>query len=99
MLDNSFLGIQLGSNGFKLQQIVMDEDCKPVSKTSDILFWVAFNMGNGILYVPVSRLDMEYNTILVPSQLLRSAHDRTRNLSRKTDKGIATYPFSVILRK
>ena len=99
MVEYSFLGLQLGSNGFKLQQIVIDEDSKPVTKTSDILLWAVFSVGNATLYIPVSKLDMEHNIMLVPSQLIQAYHDRTRTLIRKTDKCTATYPYGAILQK
>ncbi len=46
-----FMGIQFGNCDYKLQQIVQDTDGKPVQKTSDILFWVVADIGDGVLYI------------------------------------------------
>lgn len=92
----NFLGIQFGNLGYRLQQIVPDTDGKPVQKTSDILFWVAADVGNGTLYVPISKIDIEMNTTVVPAQLLACYNDRTRTLLQKTPKGTATIPSGAI---
>lgn len=92
------MGIQFGSYEYRLQQIVPDTDGKPVQKTSEILFWVVADVGNGILYIPVSKLDIEMNKTVVPSQLIACYTDRTRTLLQKTPRGTATIPFGGILR-
>lgn len=91
-----FMGIQFGSYEYRLQQIVPDTDGKPVQKTSEILFWVVADLGNGIPYIPVSKLDIEMNKTVVPSQLIACYTDRT--LLQKTPRGTATIPFGGILR-
>lgn len=95
----NFLGIQFGNMDYKLQQIVPDTDGKPVQKTSDILFWVAAEVGNGTLYVPISKIDIEMHTMVVPAQLLACYNDRTRTLLQKTPKGTATIPFGAIFNR
>lgn len=95
----NFLGIQFGNCDFKLQQIVPDENGNPVQKTSEILFWVVADVRNGVLYIPVSKLDMEMNKTIVPSQILACYNDRTRTLLQKTSKGTATIPFGGILKR
>ncbi len=94
-----FMGIQFGNCDYKLQQIVQDTDGKPVQKTSDILFWVVADVGNGVLYIPVSKLDIEMNKTVVPSQLLACYSDRTRSLIKKTPHGTATLPFGAIFHR
>lgn len=94
-----FMGIQFGNCDYKLQQIIPDTDGKPVQKTSDILFWVVADVGNGILYVPVSKLDLELNKTVVPSQLLACYSDRTRTLLRKTSRGVAAIPCGCLLQR
>lgn len=93
----TFLGIQLGSNGCKLQQIVINGDGVPVTKTSDVVFWIVSDIGSGHLYTPVSKLDMEQNSMIVPSQVLAAYNDRTRTLLRKTPKGTSTIPYGGII--
>lgn len=94
-----FMGIQFGNCDYKLQQIIQDTDGKPVQKTSDILFWVVADVGNGVLYIPVSKLDIEMNKTVVPAQLLACYSDRTRTLIKKTPRGTATIPFGAIFHR
>ena len=95
-----FMGLQFGNCDFKLQQIVPDTDGKPIQKTSDILFWVVADVGGGgILYVPISKLDIEMNTTVVTSQIIACYNDRTRTLIKKTPNGTATLPFGAILQR
>ncbi len=94
-----FMGLQFGNFEYRLQQIVQDTDGKPVQKTSDILFWVVADVGNGVLYIPVSKLDIEMNKTVVPSQLLACYSDRTRSLIKKTPRGTATLPFGAIFHR
>lgn len=91
-----FMGIEFGSRGYKLKHIIVS-DGEPVEKTSEIMFWVVYDIGGGRLYTPVSKLDMENQTFLVPSQILAAYHDRTRSLIRKTDKGTTVSPFGGII--
>lgn len=56
-------------------------------------------VGNGILYVPVSKLNLELNKTVVPSQILACYSDRTRTLLKKTPRGTATIPFGGILQR
>lgn len=92
-----FMGIQFGNCGYKLQQIISDSDGKLVQRTSDILFWVVSAVEGGVLYVPVSKLDIEMNTTVVPSQLLAAYSSRTRALLRKTSNGTTHIPFGGII--
>lgn len=106
-----FMGLQFGNCDYKLQQIIQDTDAnrrlaqlsglggKPVQKTSDILFRVVADVGNGVLYIPVSKLDFEMNKTVVPSQLLACYSGRTRALLKKTPSGTATIPFGGILQR
>ncbi len=94
-----FMGLQFGNYDYKLQQIIQDTDGKPVQKTSEILFWVVADVGNGVLYIPVSKLDIGMNKIVVLSQLLACYSDRTRTLLKKTPRGTATIPFGGILQR
>lgn len=94
-----FMGIQFGNYDYKLQQIVMDTDGKPVRKTSDILFWVVADVGKGVLYIPISKIDIEMNKTVVPSQLLACFSDRTRTLLKKTPSGVAAIPFGCLLQR
>lgn len=93
-----FMGIQFGNCEYMLQQIVPDTDGKPVQKTSDILFWVVADVGNGILYIPISKLDIENNNTVVPSQLIACYNDHTHTLLKKTPNDTATIPLGAILR-
>lgn len=94
-----FMRIQFGNCGYKLQQIIQDADGKLVQRTSDILFWVVADVGNGVLYIPVSKLDIEMNKTVVPSQLVACYSDRTRTLLKKTTNGTMTIPFGGILER
>lgn len=94
-----FLGLQFGNCDYKLQQIVPDTDGKPVQKTSEILFWVVADVGNGVLYCPVSKLDIEMYRTVVPSQLMACYSDRTRTLIKKTPRGTATIPSGCLLQQ
>lgn len=94
-----FIGIQFGNRDCKLQQIVPDTDGKPVQKTSDILFWVVADVGNGVLEVPISKLDMELNRTVVPAQIIACCDDRTRTLLHKTPKGTAATPGGAIFKR
>ena len=93
-----FMGIQFGNCDYKLQQIIMDTDGKPVRKTNDILFWVVADVGKGVLYIPISKIDVEMNRVVVPSQLIACCNDRTRTLLRKTANGTAVIPFGYIMQ-
>ena len=94
----NFVGIQCGSNGgYKLQQLVRDNDGKLIQKTSDVLFWVAGDIGGKTLYIPISKLDLENNNTIVPSQLLASYYDRSRMLLKKTPNGTTTIPYGGII--
>ena len=96
-MDN-FLGVITGNQGFKLQQIVIGENQLPVTKTSDILLWIAISKGAGTLYIPLSKLDLDTQRMIVRSQIEQSYYDRTRTLIQKTPNGTATLPFGAILR-
>lgn len=93
-----FLGILIGNCGYKLKQIVFENN-QPVEKTSDILFWVATESCRGVLYTPISKLDMENNKTIVLSQIIASYNDRTRTLIKKTANGTATIPFGGIIQR
>lgn len=93
-----FIGIQCGSCGYKLQQLVRDDTGKLVQKTSEILFWVVYDIGGGrTLYIPFSKIDLEQNNTIVPAQILASYHDRTRTILKKTPNGTTTIPFGGII--
>ena len=93
-----FLGIQCGSCGCKLQLLVKDDTGKLVQKTSEILFWVVYDIGGGqTLYVPFSKIDLEQNNTIVPAQILASYNDRTRTILKKTPNGTTTIPFGGII--
>ena len=95
---SDFAGIILGSGGCKIRNIIV-QDGEAVEKTSDVVFWVVYNIGNGKrLQTPVSKLDMENQTILVPAQFLGALHDRSRSLIMKTDKGTNVHPYGAIIR-
>lgn len=95
----NFIGIEFGNCEYKLKQIVMDAEGKPVEKTSEILFWVVADVGTGIMYTPISKLDIEMNRMVIPAQLLSCYNDRTRMLLKKTSNGTATIPFGGIFRR
>ena len=92
-----FLGILCGSSDFKLQQLVRDDTGKLVQKTSEVLFWAVGDIGGRALYIPITKIDLEQNNTIVPSQLLASYHDRTRTLLKKTPNGTTTIPFGGII--
>lgn len=94
-----FLGFECGSCSYKLQQIVLDTNAKPVRKTCDIEAWVVADVGNGVLYIPLSKLDFEINKTIVPSQLLRYYSDNTRSLLQKTPTGTATLPNGALFQR
>lgn len=94
-----FLGFDCDSHNYKLQQIVDDTSGKFVRKTSDIEVWVVADVGNGVLYTPLSKLDFEINKIIVPSQLLHCYYDNTRSLLQKTPTGTATLPNAAIFQR
>lgn len=94
-----FLGLECGGRNFKLQQIVDDTSGKPVRKTSPIEVWVVADVGNGVLYIPLSKLDFEINKTIVPAQLLRYYSDNTRSILQKTPTGTATLPNGAIFQR
>lgn len=94
----NFIGVMMGNNGYKLKLILLENN-QPVEKTSDIVFWVVTETSSGVLYTPVSKLDMEINKTIVMSQIIASYKDRTRSLIKKTPNGTATIPFGGILQK
>lgn len=92
-----FTGLQFGDNGYKLQHIIIEKNGIPVQKTSDIILWVASDLGRGILYTPISKYDADSNNFIVPSQLLAAYNDRTRVLLKKTPNGTAAIPYGGII--
>lgn len=94
-----FLGFECGSRSYKLQQIVLDTNGKSVRKTSDIEVWVVADVGNGVLYTPLSKLDFEINKTIVPAQLLRYYSDNTRSLLQKTPTGTSTLPNGALFQR
>ena len=92
-----FRGLQCGNQDYKLQHIIIEDNGIPIQKTSDILLWVAMEMRRGILYTPISKLDVDSNSFIVPSQLLAAYDDRSRMLIKKTPNGTATIPFGGII--
>ena len=93
---NDFIGIEFGSKGCKLKQIVIEEG-EPVEKISPILFWVVHDIGGKSLHTPISKLDMELHTSIVPAQLFNAYNDKGRSIIRKTDKGTSVHPFGAII--
>lgn len=91
------MGIQTGGNGYKLQHIVLDDKGKSVAKTSEIVFWVVCLDRQNTIYLPISKIDLEANSIIVPSQLYGSINDRTRTLIKVTDKGNSIIPSGVLI--
>ena len=95
---SNFMGIDFDVNGCKVKQIVI-EDGEPVEKISPVVFWVVHGIvGGGRLYTPISKLDMESNTSIVPSQFLNAYYEKGRSIIRKTGKSTVVYPFGGIIR-
>ena len=90
------VGILSGGNGYKLQHIVLDDKGHSVAKSSDIVFWLVYCNSNTIFYFPISKIDLEENTNIVPAQLYNSIHDRARDLIKVTDTGRSILPYSVL---
>lgn len=90
------LGIEFGNMGCKVQQLAM-LDGKLVTKTSDIDFWFVLNVNNGVLYIPVSKIDRQVNKFIVPSQIVNSFYEHGRMILKKTAKGTETIPRGGII--
>ena len=90
-----FSGIVLGNNSCKVQQIV-NHAGRPVSKTSDIDFWVGFRINKGMLYIPVTKIDRQVNKFIVTSQILNTYYEPGRMILIKTDNGTITIPHGGI---
>lgn len=87
-----FIGIECGSHDYKLQQLVKDESGKSVAKNYEIVLWVAFRKAGGIIYIPISKHDLEtYHTISL-AEMLNVFNDRTRSLVKKTADGSSITP-------
>lgn len=95
----NFLGVIFDAQGYSLQQIVSNADGNPVEKTSAILMWLCFDTGDGVLNVPITKIDIEMNRMVVTSQLLSTYTDRTRRLLKKTPRGTISIPFGAILQR
>lgn len=92
------LGLQTGNNDYRLQHIVANDKGQYVAKDSDIVFWTVINDGRATYYCPISKVDLESNTIIVPAQLYNCIHDRTRRLIKVTDTGKSILPYGVIIK-
>ena len=89
----SFIGLKIGNMGYKLQQPV-NVDGKMVNKTGDVLFWMVFAHDNGILNIPISKVDIQANKCIVMSEMLASYNNRARILIKKTENGTSIEPFA-----
>ena len=81
------IGVQTGGNGYKLQHIVLNDKGQSVAKNSDIVLWLVCCDSNHTFYFPISKIDLEQNTTIVPSQLYSCIQDRKRSLIKITDTG------------
>ena len=64
-----------------------------------MVFWVVYNIGKGKrLHTPVSKFDMESQTILVPAQFLGALHDRSHSLFMKKDKSTIVHPYGALIK-
>lgn len=91
----NLIGIEFGNLGCKVQQLANVKG-KIVSKTSDVEFWFVLSANNGVLYIPVSKIDSQINKCIVPSQIVNSYHEHGRMILRKTAEGTETIPFGGI---
>ena len=60
--------------------------------TDTIDFWFVLNVNNGVLYIPVSKIDRQVNEFIVPSQVVNSFYENGRMILRKTAKETVTIP-------
>lgn len=91
------IGIQTGSNSYKLQHLVPDDKGKIIAKTSEIVLWIVCSDRQRTIYFPISKIDLEANPTIVPSQLYSSMNDRTRTLIKVTDNGNSIIPSGVLI--
>ena len=92
-----FIGIQTGSNGYKLQHIVLNDKGQSVAKSSDIVLWLVYCNDKCIYYFPISKLDLDNNITIVPAQICSSINDRTRTLIKVSDTGNSIIPSGVLV--
>ena len=91
------IGIQTGDNGYKLQHIILNDKGQSVAKNSEILLWLVCCDSQNTIYFPISKIDLEANITIVPAQLFKAIHDRTRTLIKVTDKGNSIIPSGVLI--
>lgn len=92
-----FAGLELGSKDCKVKHIVV-KDGDTVEQVSPVIFWTVYEIGGGKrLLTPVSKLDFDRQTMIVPAQLLGAYHDRSRSIIRKTNNGTSVSPFGGII--
>ena len=93
----NFIGLQYDDLGYRMQQIVSDEEGTQLLKRSKIMSWVVLETSTEIIRIPNSKLDSEMNTYIAPSQLNTRLSDHTRILFKKTAKGMEVICPGVII--
>lgn len=80
MIEIYFTSVKIGSNGYKLEQMV-NEDNKTVTKKSDVAMWlIGKDRCNTTYCFPISKLDLQNEVNLPVSAFWRFLYDRTRRL-------------------